>query len=539
LNAELPYIKVASVEDHGLTPFTRRILCVDLVSRFTGDESQANVAERVYKEDPTLREFLQSPVARHIRLHQHLLPLLQEYSVVDMQNFLSDPGDDLVAATLKLVQQMAAGGMQVANGVGDESVLTDCIKVLSDFHKTVQVKGTVVKKYLVRTNAEIPGHQRLTARDGKPSKIDNFKKYVEKYPYLFKETDDGNGYYKLDCDLTLIDTLLEKYGKDVMGEICEHPIVFDVANFCFDMPDQDCDDDNADNGAPMLTQMDADSAAGKCIEVVDLEALQTYIKTKDKRNTAVKAVANYIKKVGRDGSTDDRFPGKVCHEVAYIRKFGIPGRRYCVGPSLQTIGREARAVACSSTSLDCDFQASIPSVCKLLAHRYEIADDCRSLLLYVQHPQAWKSFISEYYEVNEDDAKKMILRTFFGGKPADGNPWLWGLLSDVIRIREKVLADAKFAYLGGMFCDRPNPLMSRFAYAVFSEEDALLEGLLERLFFTFQDAVVVSALMFDGLILACPNKEDMREDLVVCLSEFSQTAGIKAVIKQFALVADQ
>jgi hypothetical protein len=173
LNVELLHIKAASVEQHGLTPFTRRISRVDLVSRFTGNESLANPAERMYKEDPTLREFLQSPVARHIRLHEHLLPLLQEYSVLDMQNFLSDPGDDIVAATLKLAQQMAAGGMKLENTAVEDSDLKDIIKVLSDFHKTVPAKGSIAKKYLVRTNQDVPGHHRLTGRDGKPSKIEN------------------------------------------------------------------------------------------------------------------------------------------------------------------------------------------------------------------------------------------------------------------------------------------------------------------------------------------------------------------------------
>ena len=64
------------------------------------------------RKDTTLRQFLEGPTARHIRVTEHLLPLLSKYTVQEMLEFVQNPGDAVEAASLTFVKQMRSGGVK-------------------------------------------------------------------------------------------------------------------------------------------------------------------------------------------------------------------------------------------------------------------------------------------------------------------------------------------------------------------------------------------------------------------------------------------
>ena len=276
-----------------------------------------------------------------------------------------------------------------------------------------------------------------------------------------------------------------------------------------------------------------DVDAGVEIEVVNLNALVAYAALeKDRR---LRQLRTYIRFARRDGYIDERFPGMVCFAVRYVRKHGFPGRRYAIGCAVQSLTREARAIAFGvlpaaedlSIAFDVDLKNSIPSCCARLARRLGLDEHCTVLMKYVEHVDEWKSAVAEYYELTVDEAKRLILKVFFGGAPPDENPMLWGLIRDVSTVRDAVLAE----YLTTVFTSRPRPTITRFAYALFAEEDALLRKLIHKITETMPTAHI-SALIFDGCVVTFPSSEPTTEgDLDAVLESFAIDFAVTPTIK--------
>lgn len=169
----------------------------------------------------------------------------------------------------------------------------------------------------------------------------------------------------------------------------------------------------------------------------------------------------------------------------------------------------------------------------LLAKKYGVSG-LKSLQRFTAHPTEWKALFSQYYASIEDEAKHMILRVFFGGRPKDGNPMLWGLVNDMSILRETVLQAEEHAHLQGMFTARPRPDITRFAYAIFAAEDGFMEDLRKRVEVRFP-YVNISALMFDGFVLHTSRPTATFEDeLLHILMSFSNECGVMAVVKPWA-----
>ncbi len=109
-------------------------MCVDLIRTFTGNDSRVDHSKHIYKEDPALRDFLKSPVAKHCRLRDHLLPLFEKFTVEEMIEFLNNPGPDITEATLALVKQMAAGGLVNEPSAAEQEDMREAKQKLLEFH---------------------------------------------------------------------------------------------------------------------------------------------------------------------------------------------------------------------------------------------------------------------------------------------------------------------------------------------------------------------------------------------------------------------
>ncbi len=136
-----------------------------------------------------------------------------------------------------------------------------------------------------------------------------------------------------------------------------------------------------------------------------------------------------------------------------------------------------------------------------------------------------------------DDAKKVLLRVFFGGAPADDNPLLWGLANDVAMLRNTIMADPEYSYLGEKFGERPRPDITMFAYAAFDNEDELLPKLMSVITARVPD-VRYSALSFDGCVATLRGlTHELQNTLEGALADFFTETNVKAVIKPRPLQA--
>ena len=95
-----------------LRSFWRRLIVIEMASVFTGDHSQINIAGRVFGEKD-LSEFLESPLARLIYFRTYLIPFIQRHSAEDCRAMLKNPSQRITDATLRVVVQMANGGLEL------------------------------------------------------------------------------------------------------------------------------------------------------------------------------------------------------------------------------------------------------------------------------------------------------------------------------------------------------------------------------------------------------------------------------------------
>ncbi len=136
-----------------------------------------------------------------------------------------------------------------------------------------------------------------------------------------------------------------------------------------------------------------------------------------------------------------------------------------------------------------------------------------------------------------DDAKKVLLRVFFGGEPADDNPLLGGLANDVAVLRSTTMADPEYSYLGGKFGERPHPDITRFAFAAFAKEDELLSKLMSVISARVPD-VNYSALSFDVCVVTLRGlAHELQNTLEGAVADFFTETSVKAVIKPWPLQA--
>ena len=221
--------------------------------------------------------------------------------------------------------------------------------------------------------------------------------------------------------------------------------------------------------------------------------------------------------------------------VPYYRKLtDIPGRRYAAGPAAQKLSREARAVAFRSFAVDLDQENAVPCgfYRELSKTDTFVAAEYVVWKLYLDNREYWLSVIARYYDITRDDAKVEILKLHYGGRPSQDLPMLWAYARELTLASSALLGLPAYAYLKGLFTDRPNPAATRISYAVAAEEDRVLLE-FEPFLLDKCPEVRVVAYMLDGLIVAPVNPHTNKiqdYDLEGTVKEFEVKTGI--VVKQ-------
>ena len=214
--------------------------------------------------------------------------------------------------------------------------------------------------------------------------------------------------------------------------------------------------------------------------------------------------------------------------VQYVRKHGIPGRRYAVGPSIQKLKRIDRESAfttyCHASGgdscvfVDIDLNKSMPQIFWNEASDVMGDDDARKELdmiqTYLENSSEWLNFLERYADTDRDGAKKMILKLFFLGVPETDLPFLWKLSTTIRAAADVLLSNPKFAYLADMFQSRRNPTASRLHYALAAKEDEILSMVETALKDAMPDAAICT-YMFDGAILRMKRDSMHKLDTVL------------------------
>ena len=536
-----------------LEPYTRRILVVFLTSMFTSDHSKVDLDNKVFPDDTDLMDFLKSPEARLAYTKHLFLPFIRRHSYEDAVRILKFPSDRMKRNSLKVVQQMANGGMEPYQGPFDrdspsaESVEKDVgdagapVEVENDLINILRIahngsRGAFAVKTEVNKIKDLPGAWTEKVKQ-KKSKWSNFVEAVAAYPFLFDKA-IGTKCARLQIQLPRFEEVLQEIGHGCFGGSFEAwGSVFRMKEELkargFHSPDEDYDAVGPDGYG-------SDEICGQLVERINLaELIKEYETMPQGSSKAV--VVSLINRHRSEGEQDGDFSEIIVH---YVRKHGIPGRRYAVGPSVQKICRSARKAAFTVEAspsaddqcvfVDVDIGNAVPTLhwnemCEIMGV-IDATAELMPLPVLLQHVGPWRQFCQQYCEVDEDTAKTMILKLFSLGLPDTDFPFLWQLAVAIARSADILLGQPRFEYLKRLFSDRRNPTASRMHYALSAKEDHILNDLELQLHSTVPGARIV-VYMYDGAVIQMAG--DKMSALRECLAAVSHRFNIKYKVAAF------
>lgn len=365
--------------------------------------------------------------------------------------------------------------------------------------------GRAVVKTTVTKMKEVVGAW-TAAKSGQKTKWDNFTAAVSQWPYLFDLPVCGKC-VRADIELHVLDALLQELGHGCFGGGFEDwGSVFKLKKEFAARGAAEADEDyDVDVQAPI----EGDTNAGHLWEIVNVKTLEEFAATASEDRRA--KIEEYLRRHQREGHREGDYSTM---KVLYIRKHGMPGRRYAVGPSLQKLNRAERAAAlttyagasgcASDVFVDVDINGSMPHIfwnllCEIMGVE-EATDELAIIPTYLEKRQQWSELLQKYFGVDGHEAKKMILKLFFLAAPQCDLPFLWLLAVSIQKAAGILLSADHFRYLEGLFKDRRNPVASRLHYALAATEDAILSALEQAVAEAFP-ASRFTTYMFDGAVV--------------------------------------
>ena len=515
LNKAFPSIRVSSKDRRALRSFIRRFRVRTVSSSYTNDESKLDAEGKVFLDDPDLPEFLVGESARYIYAKMLLLPFLMRTTARACFDKIKNPSEAVMEATLQFVLQMANGGMQPDAG-GAQSAASDVTAELQDAEKMQRLAHALLAGEAVGTcqkisrmrdipGAWVGGHKPAKKRKTSASvtKVDNFKRTRAMWPFLFATPTGGRtGFLRLQIDLALYETTMSNCGEASFGSysFSDWGSVFEMKRELANIPDM---------GVDALLVEDAQKAAdeqhaGTYKEIINITAVGEE-NDREPNDTVVGMLAQ------RRGAP--RRGDWLTWSMRYVRKHGIPGRRWAKGFSIQMAPERFREKGfhCEDGSsqgdgfvfLVADLNNSLPAIMYNELMEYiqaDVDDDFDVLKLFIENYQVWRVFLSEYCHVSVKEAKLMLITLFFSAVPKVDLPFLWALALDIKRAGNIILANPKFAYLDPLFGDRRSPSATRLHYALAAAEDSIVTEAESCVKAAATSAEIV-ALLFDGFVV--------------------------------------
>lgn len=394
VNFALPAIRGDAHDVNALKSWWRRRNVVRLESQYSSNPELLSTTNRVFEEDLTLSPFLESPIARFVYMHHHLLPFIQRFSPEDCATPIARPGDDTLDRTQSFVQQMANGGLrpvsQTANG--SDQRRGDAETILALIHGATP-DGARLKPYVFQQlHATILAGTRERSAKNKKFNLEHLDEQIELFPYLFRKMSLSSVYQKLQINLEKFYTCMAQHSNAVgkFGRFEDWGETWADMDRGRGLADNDSESDE-DNGATSRFDT-ARKAAGVLRETANLQALQAYYRMGTDAKQA--SLTSYI----------DRHIAEGVHAgdhstitVSYYRPWGLPGRMYAYGPAGQKLTKLGRAAAFDGVGVDVDFENCHSRLG--FSYSKQALKNPASFpiwLLYNTHPKAWRQLVTEY-----------------------------------------------------------------------------------------------------------------------------------------------
>ena len=104
-----------------------------------------------------------------------------------------------------------------------------------------------------------------------------------------------------------------------------------------------------------------------------------------------------------------------------------------------------------------------------------------------------------------NDAKRKLIRLFFGGRPDRDLPCLWKLEDEIKETIEAIIRLDRFNKYNEILSNRSNPKFSRFAYLMAELENEILTKILDKV--ELQTGSKPICLIYDGAIIESRDAE--------------------------------
>ncbi|CAL1131577.1 unnamed protein product, partial [Cladocopium goreaui] len=233
-------------------------------------------------------------------------------------------------------------------------------------------------------------------------------------------------------------------------------------------------------------------------ETVDLEALQAYLESgSDRRTSQLRA---YVDRHASEGVRVGRFSTV---SVGYYKAPNY-GRLLARGPAAQKLTREARGKAFPH-AIEIDAACCHPRLLlrKLRDMGLDEAGSFQMLRLFCENYKSWRSVLAQYLCVDVQEAKKELIRIFYGGNPRFDIPWLRKLGEEVQAAAHLILQDHRHTHLSDLYNDRRHPEFSRPCSLLSFDEADLLDTIRTHAH------VKMEVALFDGGIVSCTSVQDL------------------------------
>ena len=233
-------------------------------------------------------------------------------------------------------------------------------------------------------------------------------------------------------------------------------------------------------------------------ETVDLEALQAYLESgSDRRTSQLRA---YVDRHASEGVRAGRF------STISVEYYKAPnyGRLLARGPAAQKLTREARGKAFPH-AIEIDAACCHPRLLlrKLRDMGLDEAGSFQMLRLFCENYKSWRSVLAQYLCVDVQEAKKELIRIFYGGNPRFDIPWLRKLGEEVQAAAHLILQDHRHTHLSDLYNDRRHPEFSRLCSLLSFDEADLLDTIRTHAH------VKMEVALFDGGIVSCTSVQDL------------------------------
>lgn len=330
-----------------LRSFMRRFRTIQMESSFTANADGEDIENRIFRDDPTLPEFLRSPDARYIYVHKVLIPFLQKWTDQDCVMYLKRSTPDVLEATHVMILRMANGGTEDPEDVDKRDTSGKRDERVVEAEKLVRMAHihTLNAKFATKDSINriktIPGTYG-TSKKGKVSKFENFEAARNLLPFLFGPRTHKSTYPRLQINLLKLETCMDELGWESFGgSIEDWGSVWSMKAQLEQMMSSSLNDVWYDEAAD---QNHVQTPAGSLAETINVVRLAEMVEQLGgNANEELRDVQNLLERHRTESVARTVDFSTII--VMYVRKHEIPGRRWAVGPSMQKCPKWARKVA--------------------------------------------------------------------------------------------------------------------------------------------------------------------------------------------------